>query len=262
MAKKRTGESSIQARHDKRRQKRIREQKIRRYTFFSVLALIAVLAVMFFTPLFNIRAVEIIGNQKLTVEEISAQVGDLTGRNLFGTRKRTLRRNLFEMAYISDVSVKKKPFPPTVVLEISECVPAVQIDRTDSYAVIDINGKVLEISAEKLEGVPVAEGITVTSASEGMPIAFKDEETQKIIMQCIGYMEKANIINDITVMSFEDMTNITFNYQSRLDAICGTHIDFRRKLALFNEAVNSNKLTQNSRGTINLSTTGKAIYTP
>ena len=81
-------------------------------------------------------------------------------------------------------------------------------------------------------------------------------------MSCIENMEKAGIIADITVMSFEDMTNITFNYQNRLDVICGTHIDFQRKLALFKEAVNSNKLTENSRGTINLSTTGKAIYTP
>ena len=75
-------------------------------------------------------------------------------------------------------------------------------------------------------------------------------------------MEKADIIKYVTYISFEDMTNITFNYQSRLDVICGTHIDFQRKLSLFKEAVNSNKLTQNSRGTINLATTGKAIYTP
>ena len=90
----------------------------------------------------------------------------------------------------------------------------------------------------------------------------QEEETQKIVIGCIGNLEKADIIKDVTFISFEDMTNITFNYQSRLDVICGTHIDFQRKLSLFKEAVNSNKLTQNSRGTINLATTGKAIYTP
>lgn len=262
MTKKGSGRGSIQSRHDERRQKRIREQRIRRYTFFAVLALIFVLIIMFFTPIFNIKAVNVVGQQKLSAEEITAQIGDVTGRNLFSTRKRTIKRNLYDMAYIDKVTVKKKAFPPTVIVEIKECEPAIQILFAEMYIVIDSTGKILEKATEKVEGVPVCEGISVTTANEGEMIAFKDEEVQKIVMSCIGYMEKADIIKDITVMSFADMTNITFNYQSRLDAICGTHIDFQRKLALFKEAVNSNKLTQNSRGTINLSTTGKAIYTP
>ena len=160
------------------------------------------------------------------------------------------------------MTVRKKSIPPTLTIDIKECIPAFQVEYSGGFAVMDKLGKVLELAAEKLEGVPVAEGFTITSAKAGELVAFKDSEVQKIVMSCIDNMEKAGIINGITVMSFADMTNITFNYQSRLDVICGTHIDFQRKLALFKEAVNSNKLTENSRGTINLSTTGKAIYTP
>lgn len=260
--KKKASEKSIQARHDLRRQKRIREQKIRRYTFFAVLGIIAILIVMFFTPIFNIKTVNIVGNNKITAEQISAQVGDLTGRNLFSARKRTIKKKLSEFAYTEKVAIKKNPFPPTLTVEITERIPMVQVSYAETFIVIDKDGRVLEKTTEKLEGVPVCEGLKVTSANEGEFISLKDEETQKIVVGCIGNMEKADIINDITYISFEDMTNITFNYQSRLDVVCGTHIDFQRKLDLFKEAVNSNKLTQNSRGTINLSTTGKAIYTP
>ncbi len=260
--KKRAGETDIQARHDKRRQKRIREQMIRRYTFFTVLGIIAIIIVMFFTPLFNVRNVEIVGIQKLTFEEISTQIGDYTGRNLFSARKRTIKKKLADFAYVEKVNVKKKPIPPTITVEIQERIPAVQISYAESFIVIDATGIVLEKTPEKLEGVPICNGINVASSNLGEQLFMKDEEVQKIVMSCIENMKKADIIKDITVMSFEDMTNITFNYQSRLDVICGTHIDFQRKLALFREAVNSNKLTQNSRGTINLSTTGKAIYTP
>ena len=262
MTKKRAGENSIQARHNKRRQKRIREQKIRRYTFFTVLAAIAVLAVMFFTPFFNIKDVQINGNNKLAAETVTEQLGTLNGKNLFRTGKRSLKSKLYKLAYVDKAVIIKKPFPPTVIINITECVPICQFESSNGFIVIDKNGKVLEKTAEKQEGIAVLEGITPVSANEGELIAFKDDETQKIIMSCIGYMEKADIIKDITMLSFADMTNITFNYQSRLDVICGTHIDFQRKLALFKEAVNSNKLTENSRGTINLSTTGKAIYTP
>ena len=253
---------NIQARHDERRKKRIREQKMRRIAFFSFLALVAVLIVMFFTPFFNIKNVEIVGNNRISSEEITNTVGEISGRNLFAYRKGRIKNKLYKMAYVDKVSVRKKTFPPTITIDIKECVPAFQTEYAGAFAVVDKFGKVLEQTAEKLEGVPVMEGVTLTSAKVGETVAFKDSEIQKTVMFCIENMEKAGIISDITVMSFEDMTNITFNYQNRLDVICGTHIDFQRKLALFKEAVNSNKLTENSRGTINLSTTGKAIYTP
>ena len=38
---------------------------------------------------------------------------------------------------------------------------------------------------------------------------LKEEETQKIVITCIGNMEKADIIKDVTFISFEDMTNIS-----------------------------------------------------
>lgn len=255
-------DKSIQARHDQRRQKRIREQKIRRYTFFTVLSVIAILIVMFLTPLFNIKTVNIVGNNKLTQEQIFTEIGDFTGRNLFSTRARGIKKKISKYAYAEKVTVKKKPFPPTLTVEITERIPAIQVSYAEAYIVIDKDGRILEKTAEKLEGVAVCEGLKVTSANEGEFISLKEEETQKIVIGCIGNLEKADIIKDVTLISFEDMTNITFNYQSRLDVICGTHIDFQRKLSLFKEAVNSNKLTQNSRGTINLATTGKAIYTP
>lgn len=259
---KRRGAGDIQTRHDERRKKRIREQKMRRIAFFSFLALAAVLIVMFFTPLFNIRNVEIAGNNRISNEEITGTVGEIEGRNLFSYRKGKIKNRLYKLAYVEKVSVNKKAFPPTIRVDIKERIPAFQAEYAGGFTVVDKSGRVLEQVSERIEGVPTMQGVLISSAKEGDTVAFKDTETQKIIMSCVENMGKAGIISDITVMSFEDMTNITFNYQNRLDVICGTHIDFQRKLALFKEAVNSNKLTENSRGTINLSTTGKAIYTP
>ncbi len=253
---------SIQARHNKRRQQRIRQQKIRRCIFFTVLASIFILSIMLFAPFFNTKAVEVSGNSHLTSEEIISQAGNLTGRNLFRTGKSAIKRNVSELAYIDKVTVKKKPFPPTIIIQVEECQPVCQIDYNGTFILIDRDSKVLEKTSEKREGVPVLEGVPIIAASPGETIGYKDEELQKIVTTCVENMEKAGIINGITIMSFADITNITFNYQSRLDVICGTHIDFQRKMALFKEAVNSSKLNENSRGTINLSTTGKAIYTP
>ena len=69
-------------------------------------------------------------------------------------------------------------------------------------------------------------------------------------------------MSGITKIDFTDLENITFNYENRIDGICGPYVDFSRKLSLFREAITSNKLTEHSRGTINLSRTGRAVYTP
>ena len=267
--------TDLQARHNERRKRRIREQKRRRIIFFSTLALIAVLVIMFFTPLFNIRNVNIdikraeldvsgTENLHISADMVRETLGKIEGRNLFSYSKKSARKKLLQIAYVDKVSVKKKAFPPTINIEIIECIPAFLVAYEEEYVLMDKTGKVLEKMKEiPSDGkVPVAEGIAITSANVGEQVEFKDAESQKIILYCIENMQKAGILGDITVMSFEDMTNITFNYQERLDVICGTHIDFQRKLALFKEAINSTKLTKNSRGTINLSTTGKAIYTP
>ena len=268
-------EQDIQARHNERRKKRIKEQKRRRIIFFSTLALIAVLIVMFLTPLFNIRKVNIsikkaetsvsdAGNLHISEEMVRTTLGKVEGKNLFSYSKKSAKKKLLQIAYVDEVNIRKKIFPPTVNIEIIECIPAFLVAYEDGYVMIDKTGKVLEKLGEipTDEKVPVAEGIAIAAANAGEKVEFKDAESQKIILYCIENMQKAGILQDITVMSFEDMTNITFNYQERLDVICGTHIDFQRKLALFKEAINSTKLTKNSRGTINLSTTGKAIYTP
>ena len=59
-----------------------------------------------------------------------------------------------------------------------------------------------------------------------------------------------------------DKTNITFGYDDRIDAFCGTKLDLERKIRMFYVAVTSNNLAENARGTMDLSTSGKAIYTP
>lgn len=262
MSTKKTSQTDIQRRHRKRRQQRIREQKIRRFIFFTVIAAILISVIVFFTPIFNIKSVSVIGNERVSTEQVLEKTGDVIGENLFTLRKGAISKGLLEYAYIEKVTVRKKPFPPTLILDIKECKPATQIEYAESYIAIDKTGKILEKSTEKLEGMSVAKGIKILTANEGENIAFKDDEAKKIVLGCIQAMDKADILRDVVTMSFEDMTNITFNYQSRLDVICGTHVDFQRKLALFNEAINSNNLTENSRGTINLSTPGKAIYRP
>ena len=82
------------------------------------------------------------------------------------------------------------------------------------------------------------------------------------MVMCLEEMKKIGILGGVRTISVADAGNITFNYEDRLDAICGSSVDLEKKLGYFKSAANSNRLTENSRGTIDLTTTGKAIYSP
>ena len=47
--------TEIRKRHSQRQRKRIRMMKIRRTIFFTVLSLITVMVIMFYTPIFKIK---------------------------------------------------------------------------------------------------------------------------------------------------------------------------------------------------------------
>ena len=104
--------------------------------------------------------------------------------------------------------------------------------------------------------------MNLTAATDGTVISLDDNGKLKTVLSVLEQFRKSGLMSGVTVINFEDIDNITFNYQNRLDGICGPYVDFSRKLSLFREAITSNRLTENSRGTIDLTKKGHAVYRP
>ena len=262
-AKKRPAASgNIQKRHTQRQRQRIRAMKRRRFIFFSTLILIAVLTVMFFTPLFNIRRVDIEGNGRVSTEEIQQSIGILEGENLFRTSTGKIKKNLLRFPYMDMVSVKRVLFPPSIRVAVTECEPGGYIIENEKYIVINEKAKVLEVSVDEPKNIPQLAGMTLSKFEPGMKLEVAESDKFAVMIQCLQEMRKLDVLKGVEMISFDDMSNISFNYEDRLDVLCGSDVEFSKKLGLFREAIHSSKLTENSRGTIDLSTTGKAVYTP
>ena len=260
MRNDRKGES-LQKRHSKRQQQRRRAQLIRRGIFFTLLGVIFLCIIIFATPLFNIRSIEISGNAVIETAQLEQKLSDVLGSNLFLTSSGNIENSVKSFAYADSVSVKRRFLPPSVSIEITECIPAAYLLYNNSFVTIDISGKILEVNDKKAE-LPEITGLRLTSANVGEIISLDDNSKLKTVISVLENFRKSGLISGVTVISFEDINNITFNYENRLDGICGSYVDFSRKLSLFREAITSNKLTENSRGTIDLTKTGKAVYTP
>ncbi len=244
------------------KQQRLKVQRARALVVL-VLCIIAVIVLMFMTPIFNIRQIAVSGNKVVTLEEINEKVGDLIGKNLFKTGKTDIGRRLASIPYIDSVSVSKKLIPPTVRIGVTERRPAAYIGIDGKTFVIDSNLKILGDRSVFSEGdIPNIIGLETSGGDVGAELGCKEPEKLEILGICLKTMESTEMIDKVRDIDIAETTNISFRYDNRLDILCGTQLDLERKLRLLKETVSNSNLAPNSKGTIDLSVTGKAVYTP
>ncbi len=253
---------NIRIRHVKRQKQRKKIMKRRRITFFTVSGLILLSIILFFTPLFNIKNINITGNIKVETAQIKQTIGSVEEENLFRLSTKKIIENIKTIPYVDNVEIKKKVFPVGINVNVIECIPVGYIQQNESYIILDKNFKVLEITEAPLENVAQIVGIAVTASTEGAVVTTDDADKLETVSQICHRLIEQDIISKIGTINFEDMNNISFTYENRLDVICGSVVDFSKKIGMFEKAVTSSKLTDNSRGTIDISISGKAIYTP
>ena len=253
---------SLRIRHIQRQKQRKKIMKRRRIIFFTVLGLILLSIILFFTPLFNIKNINISGNNKVEISQIKQAIGSIEEDNLFRLNTKKIITNIKTIPYVNDVVIKKKVFPVGINVDVIECVPVGDIQSNESYIVLDKNFKVLETIDAPMENVANIMGVSVTASSEGAVVSTDDSEKLTTMIEICNILVEEELISKIGTINFEDMNNISFTYENRLDVICGSVVDFSKKIGMFKKAVTSSKLTDNSRGTIDISISGKAIYTP
>ena len=210
----------------KQKQQRLKIQR-RRALLGFILAVVLVSVLLFMTPIFNIRSVSVEGNVLVTAEQFQEKLKPLVGQNLFRSGRRKIRNTLKTIPYIDTVDVQKRLFPPSVKVTVTEYTPSAYIKIDGKTLLVNSELRVLTDTGNNGETLPTVTGLTVT-----------DE------------------------INVTDVTDITMNYDNRITVQCGTQLDLERKIRLFRETVMSNSLTENARGTMDLSESGKAIYTP
>ena len=75
-------------------------------------------------------------------------------------------------------------------------------------------------------------------------------------------MDNTGILAKTTYISVDDITSIKFNYDNRIEVLCGSQLELERKIRMFAAAMESPTMKTNSLGTLDLSVPGRAVYTP
>lgn len=175
--------------------RKITRKKNRRILKISLLLFIIVglIIFIFVSPVFNIRNIEVKGNEIISSDTIISLSGIKTNENIFQISKKNINNKLKENPYIKDAIIDRK-LPGTVVLNIDERKIAYQVKVINSYFYIDYQGYILEVSSKE-KNVPLVEGFNTDQESllKVNRLSGVDIDYLKVLLKIIENAQKNEI---------------------------------------------------------------------
>lgn len=162
--------------------------------------------------------------------------------------------------YIDEVTIEKK-YPASVVITVTERVPAGYIRSGSDCWIIDMNGYILEKSTA-VGSLAEITGIEPLVPDVGEKIAVSASETLKL-ENVISLMKAAcdkGVLGKIISIDASMAASMTMRYDGRFNVKLGDGEDLKDKLSLMKEIIAS--LSENASGMINVTDLSRGSYLP
>ena len=127
---------------------RIQQIKRNIRIFFIIALIITGIILFLLSPVFTIKNVQVEGNELISKEQIISMLKLGSDTNLFKESKYGISKKIKENAYIDTVNVSRK-LPSTLVIKVKERKVKYQLEFGSSFAYIDEEGNILEISSKR-----------------------------------------------------------------------------------------------------------------
>ncbi len=241
--------------------KQLRKKKLAllrlRLILFLIIALIG-LGVCVFTPIFNIKTVEVTGNEQVSTEKIIQTAAIPEKINMFKVNKKKIEKALLQYPEIESVTIRRG-LPPKIKLEIKETHAALLFPYMRGYAATDINGKVMahfEI-ADGLQLLKIT-GVKTNNAEICKKIQVQDEATYEIIMNVLSILQEKDLLTEMRSAHFDNPADIHFYTNEGVKVIFGKVEDMEYKASML-----ANVLPQVNRAEdsyIDLTNPSRTVY--
>lgn len=128
--------------------------KWRRWLFPALLAVVTVVAVLlYFTPLLGVRSVEVVGNARLSQDEVVRAAGVEPGTPMLQVDVEEIRARLQAVPRIAAAQVSLA-WPAAVRVQVTERVPVAFLVARNGIQLVDADGVPFEAVPERPEGLP------------------------------------------------------------------------------------------------------------
>ena len=167
------------------------------------------------SPMFNIKTINVVGNSKISSDEIISLSKIELEKNMFQHSKKEIIKNIKENAYIEDVQVKRK-IPDTIEVTITERKATFKFQIANAYAIINNQGYILEVS-DKTDDLPIIVGIETPQENIQTGNRLCEDDLKKL-GDVLKIMESANsndVANLITKIDISDKSNYILDLKTQ-----------------------------------------------
>ena len=208
--KKAKGKKSKNKKDNKKKRTMTKGAKV----LFSVIGAIVLLALLFSSPLFNIKTIDVEGNSKVSDEKMISISSIQFHTNIFSMKKRDAIEKIKTNPYIEDVKIARK-LPSTVKIDVIEREPRYMLQFADSYVYINNQGYMLEISNEALE-VPILIGFTtdLSNIKAGNRINVEDLEKMNMVIKIFETVKSNDMGHLVSKIDISNEKNYTIILES------------------------------------------------
>ncbi len=186
------------------------------------------------SSLFNIKAIEVSGNKKLSNEKIISLSSLELYSHILKFNKSKIVENIKENAYIEKAKVTRI-YPNTVSIEVEEREVRYMLQFADSYVYINNQGYMLEISNEKLP-VPVLVGFTtdLSNIKTGNRVDVDDLKKINTVIKIYDSAELNELSELITKIDISNSKDYSIELESKGKVVylgeCSDYSDLKTRM--------------------------------
>ncbi len=123
--------------------KRVKLKNRRRLITLCVFAVLVIIGIMLFTPMFNISKVVVKGNAKVSNDNIVQTGRIFAGDNIWLFKLEDAEKRIEKIPYVDDVTITRE-FPNKIKVSVKESKPYGYVNLEKMFLIVDRDGKILE----------------------------------------------------------------------------------------------------------------------
>ncbi len=172
-----------------------------------LIALMASIIFFMMSPIFNISEIEVIGNEQINTNTIISLSQIQLGENIYKTGSKKIQKSIKENAYIESATIKRV-LPSKILINIKERKATYMLEYAGSYAYINNQGYILEISNNPLN-VPIIKGYSTDENDIKTGNRLCDEDLKKLetVLKIVEVANGNGIGNLIVSINIQDKQN-------------------------------------------------------
>lgn len=210
--------------------------------FLFVFLFLTGVYILFKSPLFEVKKIEVQGNNQLAKNEIIKASGLYKGVNIFKISVKEARANLSAIPVLKEVIIRRD-LPSTISIVVKERQAFALLPVENGFVEIDEQGVFIRKSNKIREGLPVLTGMQFAAATPGEKIA--GQELDKVL-KAVGELPPSLVVR-LSEIHFSDGALVLYTaggVQCRLGSLRGTAEKGKILLQVLDELKGKNKVIE------------------